>query len=84
MSLLLTMRDRTRRSLWRQAADRVPVQTNYTSSMACRLAAQFGCAKSELPGRMHNHLLRVDVTHKPPLSVDDQFRLVGRRLGHRN
>jgi uroporphyrinogen decarboxylase len=38
--------------------------------MGAKLAAHFQCAPNELPARLDNHLLRVDVTHLPRLSAD--------------
>jgi uroporphyrinogen decarboxylase len=70
MSLSLTKKERVRRALWRQTLDRLPVQTNYTSIMSARLAVHFGCSKQDVADRMDNHLLRVEVAHKPHLSPD--------------
>ena len=66
----LTKKERMRRALWRQPMDRLPVQTNYTGAMGAKLAAHFGCSAKELPAKLDNHLLRVDVTHAPRLSAD--------------
>jgi len=59
-----------RRALWRQPVDRLPVQTNYTGAMGAKLAAQFQCPPHELAARLDNHLLRVDLAHRPRLSLD--------------
>ena len=59
-----------RRALWRQPVDRLPVQTNYTGTIAAKLAAHFHCSTAELPAHLGNHLLRVDVDHTPRLSDD--------------
>jgi len=59
-----------RRALWRQPVDRLPVQTNYTGAMGAKLAAHLDCSLKELPARLDNHLLRVDVAHSPRLSAD--------------
>ena len=66
----LTPKDRMRRALWRQPVDRLPVQTNYTATMAARLADHLQCAVSDLPRRLDNHLLRVDLDYHPRLSDD--------------
>ena len=66
----LTPKDRMRRALWRQPVDRLPVQTNYTGTMAAKLAAHLHCATADLPARLDNHLLRVDIDHPPRLSDD--------------
>jgi len=70
MTVPLTPKERMRRALWRQPVDRLPVQTNYTGTMAANLAAHLHCATSELPTRLDNHLLRVDIDHPPRLSAD--------------
>jgi uroporphyrinogen decarboxylase len=62
--------ERMRRAIWRQPVDRLPVQTNYTGTLAASLAAHFGCAAAGLAARLDNHLLRVDVDHAPRLSAD--------------
>ena len=62
-----------RRALWRQPVDRLPVQTNYTGTMAANLAAHFHCPVAELSARLGNHLLRVDVDHSPRLSADGRI-----------
>ena len=66
----LTKKERMRRALWRQPVDRLPVQTNFTGAMGAKLAAHFGCSAKELAARLDNHLLRVDVAHRPRLSDD--------------
>jgi len=66
----LTARERVRRALWRQPVDRLPVQTNYTATMGAKLAGHFHCACAEVPARLDNHLLRVDLDHPPCLSED--------------
>ena len=59
-----------RRALWRQPVDRLPVQTNYTAAMAANLARHLQCSTAELPARLDNHLLRVDLEHTPRHSAD--------------
>jgi uroporphyrinogen decarboxylase len=66
----LTRKERMRRAVWRQPVDRLPVQTNYTGAMGAILAAHFQCPVKDLPARLDNHLLRVDVAHSPRLSAD--------------
>ncbi|MEI6656706.1 MAG: uroporphyrinogen decarboxylase family protein [Verrucomicrobiota bacterium] len=70
MTRPLTPKERMRRALWRQPVDRLPVQTNYTGTVATALAAHLHCTPAELPARFGNHLLRVDVDHPPRLSAD--------------
>jgi len=63
-----------RRALWREPVDRLPVQTNYTGAMGTKLAEHFHCATGDLPARLDNHLLRVDVGHAPRTSDDGRIR----------
>lgn len=74
MTGTLSKRERMRRALWRQPVDRLPVQTNYTGRMGAILAEVLGCPPGELPDRLDNHLLRVDVGHPPHLSADGRVR----------
>jgi uroporphyrinogen decarboxylase len=57
----MTRKERMRRALWRQTVDRLPVQTNYTPVMERKLAEGFRVAPQELPARLDNHLLRLDL-----------------------
>ena len=57
-------------ALRRQPVDRLPVQSNYTGAMGSKLTAFLNCSIKELPTRLDNHLLRVDVAHSPCLSDD--------------
>ncbi len=61
---------RVRRALRREPVDRLPTQTNYTPKMGRILARHFGVTVQELPDRLGNHLLRVDISHKRPLNED--------------
>ena len=49
------------RALRREPVDRLPTQSNYTGKMGQLLSAHFGIAEAELPQRLGNHLLRVDI-----------------------
>ena len=51
------------RALRREPVDRLPTQSNYTGAMGRLLAEYFGIAVAELPERLGNHLLRVDIDH---------------------
>jgi uroporphyrinogen decarboxylase len=57
-------------ALRRQPVDRLPVQTNFTGAMGSKLAAYLNCSIKDLPARLDNHLLRVNVAHSPRLSDD--------------
>ena len=58
------------RALWRRPVDRLPVQTNYTPVMERKLAEGFRVAPGELPARLDNHLLRLELSHVKRLSED--------------
>jgi uroporphyrinogen decarboxylase len=58
------------RALRRQPVDRLPTQSNYTRAMGRLLAAHFGIAEAELPERLGNHLLRVDIDYPRPTNAE--------------
>lgn len=66
----LGRKERMRRALLRLPVDRLPTQSNYTRAMGRKLAAHFGVTEAELPERLGNHLLRVDLTYPRPTSPD--------------
>jgi uroporphyrinogen decarboxylase len=68
MSQLLTRKERVRRALCQQPIDRLPLQSNYTAAMGSKMAAHFGIPVEELPGRLDNHLLRLDIRGPERLS----------------
>jgi len=55
-------KERTRRALWREPVDRLPVQVNFTPAMGRKLAEHFAVSLDELPARFDNHLLRLDLS----------------------
>ena len=57
-------------ALRRQPVDRLPTQSNYTRAMGRLLSAHFGIAEAELPERLGNHLLRVDIDHTRRMNAD--------------
>jgi uroporphyrinogen decarboxylase len=59
-----------RRAIRYEAVDRLPTQVNYTRAMGDELAAHFRVPREELPARLGNHLIRVDVTHPRRSSPD--------------
>lgn len=67
----LMPRERMLRAIDRQSVDRLPVQINYTGLMGKKLAAHFGCSMADLPRRLDNHLLRVDLTHRRNVHLHD-------------
>jgi uroporphyrinogen decarboxylase len=58
----MVKRERTRRALWREPVDRLPVQVSFTPAMGRRLAEHFAVSPDELPERLDNHLLRLDLS----------------------
>ena len=54
----------------REAVDRLPAQSNYTAAMGMKLAGHFQIPIEELPDRLDNHLVRVDLQHDRRLSDD--------------
>jgi len=73
MNAMLSPKERMRRALWRQSVDRLPVQTNYTPVMGRKLEAALHVTSAELPARLDNHLLRLDLTHPKRLSEDGKI-----------
>lgn len=68
--MTMTHKERLLHALRREPVDRLPTQVNYTSSMGSALSAHVGCSLSDLPARLDNHLVRVDITHTPRFSQD--------------
>ena len=58
------------RALRRQPVDQLPTQSNYTRAMGRLLCGHFGISAAELPDRLGNHLLRVDIDHPRPTNAD--------------
>jgi uroporphyrinogen decarboxylase len=68
--MTLTPKQRLRRAIQRQPLDRLPTQINYTGAMGQKLAAHLGVPLAELPARLDNHLLRVNLS-SPSHRSDD-------------
>jgi uroporphyrinogen decarboxylase len=78
----LTRRERVRRALTYQEVDRLPTQFNYTGSMGDSMAQHFGVDLADLPERLDNHLVRLDLTYEPRLSDDGRARFDWWGAGH--
>ncbi len=78
----LSRRERVRRALRYEPLDRLPTQVGWTAQMGDRMARHFGSEVSELPARFDNHLVRVDLSHQPPLSPDGRTRTDWWGAGH--
>jgi uroporphyrinogen decarboxylase len=50
--------------------DHLPYQTNFTGAMGRRLAEHFGISVEQLPDRLGNHLMRLDVSHSRKRNAD--------------
>ena len=70
--MALTRKERVERALHRQKVDRLPIQINYTQAMGEKLAAHLDVSAEDLPDRLDNHLLRVDITYRRPLRDDSK------------
>jgi uroporphyrinogen decarboxylase len=66
----LSPKERVLRTLRREPVDRLPTQSNYTRAMGRLLSNHFGIAEAELPARLGNHLLRVDIEYTRRTSED--------------
>ncbi len=80
--MTLSRRERVQRALTYQPLDRLPTQVNYTASMGQAMADHFGVDVSELPARLDNHLLRLDLTYPERLSEDGGARFDWWGAGH--
>lgn len=63
-------KQRVLRALRREPVDRLPTQSNYTRAMGRLLSEHFGIAEAQLPARLGNHLLRVDIDYPRPTNAD--------------
>ena len=70
----LSKRERVRRAVFRQPLDHLPTQTNYTADMGKLLCDHLGVSPAQLPERLGNHLLRVDINQQAPFSQDGTVR----------
>ena len=68
--MTITHKERMRRALTHEPVDRIPTQINYTDEMGEILCGHFGVSAQELPTRLDNHMVRVDINHKPYFSDD--------------
>lgn len=70
----MTSKERMRRALSHAPIDRVPTQVNYTAGMGQKMAAFFGVSTAELPLRLGNSMLRIDITFPERLNADGKVR----------
>ena len=78
----LSRRERVLRALTYQEVDRLPTQVNYTGSMGRSMAQHFGVDVADLPARLDNHLVRLDLSYDPRMSDDGRARFDWWGAGH--
>lgn len=78
----LTPRERVRRALTCEPVDRLPTQVDYTASMGRAVAQHFGVAVADLPARLDNHLVRLELWYEPRVSPDGTARFDWWGAGH--
>lgn len=78
----LSRRERVLRALTYQEVDRLPTQVNYTGSMGRSMAQHFGVDVADLPARLDNHLVRLDLSYEPRMSDDGRARFDWWGAGH--
>jgi uroporphyrinogen decarboxylase len=71
--MTVTHKERMRRALNHEPVDCIPTQINYTQGMGWRMAAHLGVTLDELPQRLDNHLLRIDIDHGPRYQQDGRI-----------
>ena len=80
--MALTHKERTRRAIYRQPVDRLPTQITYTQGMGAILARHLGVSVEELPVRLDNHLVRLDLSHTGRVDPDLGVRYDWWGAGH--
>jgi uroporphyrinogen decarboxylase len=78
----LNRRERVQRALTYQPVDRLPTQFNYTASMGRAMAEHFSVDVADLPARLDNHLVRLDMTYPQRFSEDGKARFDWWGAGH--
>jgi uroporphyrinogen decarboxylase len=68
-----THKGRLRHAIRREPVDRLPTQINYSRIMGEKLAAHLGVSLAELPARLDNHLVRVDLSYPARTSGDGRI-----------
>lgn len=66
----MTPKQRIRRALRHEPVDHIPFQTGYTGAMGQNLARHFDVSAGELPSRLSNHLVRVDISFEKRTNED--------------
>lgn len=71
---MLSYKERVHRALNHESLDRLPTQINYTAVLGEKMARYFGVDISDLPARLDNHIIRVDIDYIPRFSADEAIR----------
>jgi uroporphyrinogen decarboxylase len=71
--MTITHKERMRRALRHEPVDRIPTQINYTLAMGQRMAERLGVKPHQLPQRLDNHFLRVDIAYEHRRSKDGRI-----------
>lgn len=79
--MTITHKERMRRALNHEPVDRIPTQINYTQAMGQRMAARLGVTPDQLPQRLDNHFLRVDIGYEDRRSDNGQIIFDGWGVG---
>jgi uroporphyrinogen decarboxylase len=58
---MLSNKERVLRALNHETLDRLPNQINYTTALGAQMTQYFGVSLVELPSRLGNHMVRVDI-----------------------
>ena len=66
----MNKKERMLRALRREPVDRLPTQSNYTGKMGQLLSEHFCISEAQLPERLGNHLLRVDIDYPRHTNAD--------------
>lgn len=70
----MTAKERMRRAIRHEPLDYIPFQVNYTAGMGLKLAGFFGVSTAELPARLGNSMIRVDLTFPEHIREDGKVR----------
>src|SRR3990172_12495608 len=59
--MTMTYKERMRRALLNEPIDRLPTQMNYTRAFGLKMAQHYKVSEQDLPDRLENHMIRVDI-----------------------
>lgn len=70
----LTKKERMRQALLHESVDRLPTQINYTKALGQKMAQHYGISDQDLPERLGNHMVRVDIQVESIVSEDSKTK----------